>query len=301
MIALVLSLVLHALGLFGIIVLNPFLSGKVEARKPDLIEFDVVLAPHPGVKQNEPTFYSPLPPDRASPAPKHPDFLSNVTSQARDMVPGGNESMPRMQGESDAPLVAQDPGGGPSAPPAPPATRTPSSEGTPSPQTGEKVGELGSRKAASTPHDREAMRRARESALFLKRPEGGTDFFQPEMSHPAGNATEFGDISLSTTAWEYAPWLERFRRALMEHWYAPSAYYYGILKEGGSAVIEVEITRSGQMARIDLLEEKEHPSLTQASMEALKSTAPFEPLPHDFPDQTLLLRIQMVYPELRFR
>jgi outer membrane biosynthesis protein TonB len=301
MIALVLSLVVHALSLLGVIVLSPFLSGKVEARKPDLIEFDVVEAPHPGAKQNEPTFYSPLPPDRATQKPEHPDFLSNVTSRAQDKVPGGQESMPRMQGESDAPLVALDPGRGPTAPPSPPAAGAERREGTPSPQNGEKVGNLGPQKTAAPNQDREAMEHAKDSALLLKRPEGGSEFFQPEMSHPGGNATAFGDISLNTTAWEYAPWLERFRRALMEHWFAPSAYYYGILKEGGSAVIEVEITRSGQMARIDLLEEKEHPSLTRASMEALKSTAPFEPLPHDFPEPTLILRIQMVYPELHFR
>ena len=66
-------------------------------------------------------------------------------------------------------------------------------------------------------------------------------------------------------------------------------------------IVEVEITRSGQMARMDLREEKEHPAFTDASMSALRSTAPFEALPADFPERTLILRIQMVYPKIRMR
>jgi hypothetical protein len=33
----------------------------------------------------------------------------------------------------------------------------------------------------------------------------------------------------------------------------------------------------------------------------LKSTAPFEALPKDFPEPTLILRIQMIYPKIQRR
>jgi hypothetical protein len=36
-------------------------------------------------------------------------------------------------------------------------------------------------------------------------------------------------------------------------------------------------------------------------MNALKSTAPFEALPKDFPEPTLILRIQMIYPKIQRR
>lgn len=292
--AIVLSLCLHAVTLVTMFALSPLLSQDVEARKPDLIAVELVEPAEP-----EPHFYSPLPEDRASEKPERADFLSNVNSRAQDRTPGGDASMPRMEGESDMPLVAMEPKGAPSSP-SPPALGDEEAAKTAPSATGGELARQGA--AGETPRvDAETARRAREKALLLQGPDGGSDFTQPQMSNPGGNAATFGDISLSTTAWDYAPWLERFRRELMQHWFAPGAYYYGVLKDGGYAVIEVEITRSGQMARMDLLEEKEHPSFTDASMSALRSTAPFEALPTEFPERTLILRIQMVYPKIRMR
>ena len=122
---------------------------------------------------------------------------------------------------------------------------------------------------------------------------------QPQMDNPEGRAALTGDVSLNTTAWEYAPWLERFGRRLMHSWFAPEAYYLGVLKEGGWAVIEVEITPSGQLLRLDLLEQQGHPSLIRAATSAIRGMAPMERLPADFPEKTLVLRIRMIYPKFR--
>jgi hypothetical protein len=122
---------------------------------------------------------------------------------------------------------------------------------------------------------------------------------QPEMDNPEGNASLTGDVSLNTTQWDYAPWLQRFSHRLMQKWVAPYAYYLGILKDGGWAVIEVEIAPSGQMLRLDLLEEQGHPSLIRAATSAVREMAPTERLPADFPEKTLILRIRMVYPKYR--
>jgi hypothetical protein len=121
------------------------------------------------------------------------------------------------------------------------------------------------------------------------------------MSNPEGNATLFGDVTLNTTAWEYAPWLERFHRELMRRWFAPTAYYMGMLRDGGWALFELEVARSGEVMRLDLVEEEGHPSLTLASRGALEATAPLEALPSDFPEKTLIMRLRMVYPKARTR
>ena len=104
------------------------------------------------------------------------------------------------------------------------------------------------------------------------------------------------DVSLNTIAWDYAPWLQRFAMQLRERWYAPPAYSYGILKEGGWALIEVEVSQSGKLLRLDLLDEQGHPSLIRAAESGLRSMAPIERLPADFPEPTLILRIRMIYP-----
>jgi hypothetical protein len=119
------------------------------------------------------------------------------------------------------------------------------------------------------------------------------------MDNPEGNAALMGDVSLNTTQWDYAPWMQRFGRRLMRTWYAPEAYYLGVLKEGGWAVIEVEIAPSGQLLRLDLLEEQGHPSLIRAATSAIRGMAPMERLPADFPEKTLVLRIRMIYPKFR--
>jgi hypothetical protein len=121
------------------------------------------------------------------------------------------------------------------------------------------------------------------------------------MANPNGNAGLTGDVSLNTVAWDYAPWLERFGQQLMHRWFAPPAYQIGLLKEGGWAVIEVEISKSGEMLRLQLLEEHGHPSLSHAAQSALRSMAPIERLPANFPEPTLILRIRMIYPKIRPR
>jgi hypothetical protein len=121
------------------------------------------------------------------------------------------------------------------------------------------------------------------------------------MENPEGNASLTGEVSLNTTAWDYAPWLQRFGRQLMRSWMAPPAYSLGLLKEGGWTVLELEIAPSGKLLRLDLLEEQGHPSLTLAAKGAVSTMGPIEPLPADFPEPKLILRLRMIYPKIRPR
>lgn len=130
---------------------------------------------------------------------------------------------------------------------------------------------------------------------------GSSDFPQPEMANPSGSSGLTGDVSLNTTAWDYAPWLQGFGRRLMHRWIPPMAYSLGILKEGGWAEIEVEISKSGELLRMKVLEERGHPSLSEAAQSALRTMPPIERLPTNFPEPTLILRIRMIYPKLRPR
>jgi len=153
--------------------------------------------------------------------------------------------------------------------------------------------------ATAQPHDAGPTRQAPYDQASLFGYSGRSDMHQPQMDNPEGNASLTGDVSLNTTQWDYAPWLQRFGRRLMQTWFAPSAYYYGVLKDGGWAVIEVEIAPSGELLRLDLLEEQGHPSLIRAATNAVRGMAPMERLPAGFPEKTLVLRIRMIYPKIR--
>ena len=261
-------------------------------------------------RQSEPQMFTELPPDRADQAPKKADFLSNVTSRARQPVPGADAALPRMQGEGDAPMVKLEPGGGPPSAPAAPAPQRPAENAASrnaqaikpadsSPQGQAAATRAGSASPTATRAD--SARMAAGDMSHGNTGSGHSDFYQPEMDNPEGGASLTGDISLNTMAWNYAPWLERFGRKLMQRWIPPPAYSLGILKDGGWAIVEVEISRSGQLLRLDRLEQRGHPSLAVAAESAVHSMAPYESLPADFPEPTLTLRIRMIYPKVRPR
>src|SRR5215510_14803067 len=99
-IAWALAFLLHALAIVGIRRF-PIMGGASAARPAQPQPIQLVFSPPPAApsREEKPNFFSELPPDRKDKAPDKADFLSNVTSRARDMVPGGDGDLPRMRGE----------------------------------------------------------------------------------------------------------------------------------------------------------------------------------------------------------
>src|SRR5512139_1354025 len=85
-----LTLALHALGTIGL------QAGRQRVpappREPEPIQLTFVGPPPATAAPQAPTYFTELPADRKDQAPEHADFLSNVTSRARDRVPGGDQS-----------------------------------------------------------------------------------------------------------------------------------------------------------------------------------------------------------------
>ena len=309
-IAWVLTLAVHAAAIVGLWNAEPL---RASSRPQPPAPIQLVFAP--SAKQPAETGalhqFTELPPNRADVAPKKAEFLSNVTSRARDRVPGGEAALPRMQGEGDAPAVelkASDghsapPMASPDAPPNKPAaarpadTRSGDHAAPQSPSAANAAPAPPTKSAEADPTNQGG----REIYEVTPGDAGSSEFPQPEMDNPGGNAELAGEVSLNTTAWDYAPWLQRFGRKLMHRWIPPMAYSIGLLKEGGWAEIEVEISKSGDLLRMQVLEERGHPSLSQAAQSALRNMPPIERLPADFPESTLILRIRMIYPRIRPR
>jgi hypothetical protein len=297
-----LALVLHAIAMIGVQAGRAWSPAPPREATPEPIHLTFVERPAAKSEPKGPTAFTELPADRKDQAPEHPEFLSNVTSRARDRVPGGDESLPRMSGETDAPSVAMKSGKAepkPASPSADQAIQQPKgTDGKVSPAAPNNAGTGTS--GASTPATPRVAAPSVGNPYETTAP-GNSDTRQGEMDNPQGNASLTGDVSLSTMEWEWAPWVQRFSRKLMRAWFAPPAYYLGVLKEGGWTVVELEIARSGEVLRMDVLEEQGHESLIRSATGALRSIAPMEPLPSDFPDKTLILRVRMVYPKIRPR
>jgi hypothetical protein len=114
------------------------------------------------------------------------------------------------------------------------------------------------------------------------------------------SADALGNLTLSTYAWEWASYINYFKKRLYEVWRAPPAYYsLGLIH--GYTVIRLIIGRNGQMVHSQVLEQNGHSSLQTSSENAVNAVFPLKALPADFPDETLTLTLTLVYPDWRKR
>ena len=91
---------------------------------------------------------------------------------------------------------------------------------------------------------------SRKPALIA---DGGTDnsFNQKQFS-----ADELGSLTLSTYAWEWASYINEFKRKLYRVWRTPLAYF-GLGLIHGHTVIRLTIDRSGKIDSLSLLTKQE--------------------------------------------
>jgi outer membrane biosynthesis protein TonB len=114
------------------------------------------------------------------------------------------------------------------------------------------------------------------------------------------SADELGEISLSTYAWEWAPYINALKQKLSRIWMAPPAYYMlGIIH--GYSKIRFVISRNGILLSYNVLEHQGHQSLEVSSVNAIQALFPFKPLPQNFPEETLTITAILVYPNLKER
>lgn len=334
LLAVLAALLTHALLLLAVDRLGVF---DPPDERPEPGPIDIVFSPAPRAapadeaETDEPTRFSELPEDRADVAPEDPDFLSNVDSRARDRAVDDEETdLPRMEGRSEAPHVAlAEPATEPAAPDAAgeegrrdqpsqaEAGGDESATGTSSPPSrlreGAAMQELlreseqgrsGDRGEAdpnlsgrpgSGEHD--AIREDRGDAARYSLRRNGSDFFQEEMANPGGNVSLFGDISLNTLNWEFAPWIQRFVRDYHRNWFPPYAYgALGLIS--GYQLVDLEVAPDGRLLRLEVVEEEGHEALKESTLTTFRAFAPYLPLPADFPEPTLKLRVKVIYPRL---
>lgn len=172
----------------------------------------------------------------------------------------------------------------------------------PEPQPGETVYRSSSKKfsrdALTGKHDsRPISESARQEAAQAY---SANNIQQNIQDQQKFSADAVGNISLSTYAWEWAPYINQFRDKLLRVWYAPPAYYQlGLIH--GYSVVRIEINRLGEIINMEVLKHIGHESLQVASTGAVEAVFPFRPLPDNFPEETLTLTLTMIYPNLRER
>lgn len=100
-------------------------------------------------------------------------------------------------------------------------------------------------------------------------------------------------VALSTRRFEYIDYFNQIRRAIDQNWIYPEKAIVDGLK--GTVAARFSIARSGELVGIEIIESSNHPDLDQATIEAIESSAPFEPFPDRIDKETLHIVGRFVY------
>jgi len=79
---------------------------------------------------------------------------------------------------------------------------------------------------------------------------------------------------------------------------APYAYWsLGLIS--GFQLVDIEVAPDGRVLKLEVLEEEGHEALKESTLTTFRAFAPYHPLPADFPEPTLKLRVRVIYPRRR--
>jgi outer membrane biosynthesis protein TonB len=107
-----------------------------------------------------------------------------------------------------------------------------------------------------------------------------------------------GDVSLNTYAWDFAPYILYMKRRIRKHVYPPPAFYkMGAIS--GTIVVNFKVYPDGSVSEPKLVSVKGHNALVSTSINSIKASNPFKPLPEDFPENYLELTWSFIYSILR--
>ncbi len=299
----------------------------------DQVEIVFEDADEPWLEPDRPTEYTSVPDRHAAEAPpENPDFLALNDSRAADLLEGGDDGRPGTEraSEVDQVAISAHRGGAPEGGLAmleTPESRDGEGEDLDAGRGSDAVDERGSEappedegdtapgaEDGEADTDGEAEEPAEEAAtapeLVDLRPDappsilddsGGVsgdptfDYDQTAASS-GGNMIQFGEFRLNTLSWDFAPWLENFKQDFLPHWIPPYAYRLGVID--GKTILRLVVEPDGTIGGLEVIERVGHESLHQASTAALRATAPFAPLPPDFPEDRLVLELGLLYTPL---
>ncbi len=103
-----------------------------------------------------------------------------------------------------------------------------------------------------------------------------------------------GGVSLSTYEWDYAPYIFYMKQRIREHLYPPQAFVQlGAIS--GRVMLRFVLHRDGTVHNLEFLGSEGHKSFIEPSMNSIRASDPFKPLPADFPDPELELTWTFIY------
>lgn len=107
----------------------------------------------------------------------------------------------------------------------------------------------------------------------------------PEVDQRLTRAEAGSAFSLNTTAWEWAPYMQRLKARIEEHISPPAAFYYGTA--AWISRVHFRIGPDGRLLEFRLLDHRGVENLQYVALDAITGAADYEPLPPGFPEPYL--------------
>jgi TonB family protein len=294
-IAIVASIILHLLILVAyrpFIVLSDLVNlaeaaPPLSAQEFGPIEFELVETPN-DVQNNQP--------------PDDPQAYSDKNAQIQDMYENNNleQGLPYSDGDLAYKLFAG--GGQPALQPPHPMDENPQ-EGVENFQEDlaeqeedqPTVGDVQVFSQARLPQKRRRFSKEMLSGIGQSNAHSQGQFSDDSnWDNKKFTAEALGGISLSTYAWDFAPYIFYMKKRLKAHIYPPAAFYQmGVIN--GEIVVRFKLHPDGTTSDLMLVEYKGHKALTETSLNAVKASSPFKPLPENFPENYLELTWTFIY------
>jgi hypothetical protein len=111
----------------------------------------------------------------------------------------------------------------------------------------------------------------------------------PQVDNRLSRARFDGEFSLSTYAWDYAPYMSRLKSQIEDYTWTilPSAFWYGIA--AWATQVRFTILPDGRLESITITGHEGVLELRHVASDAVTGSADFEPLPTGFPDPKLTI------------
>ena len=112
------------------------------------------------------------------------------------------------------------------------------------------------------------------------------ELYRPSPRNRQSRVPDMGGFSINTYEWDFAPYILRLKRRIERNIFPPPAFtYMGIIS--GQILLRFRILPDGSLDSLRVISYVGHKSLVNTSMKAVEASAPFEPLPDDFPERYL--------------
>jgi len=122
---------------------------------------------------------------------------------------------------------------------------------------------------------------------------GGNSETRVPYKQTESSARNTGGISFNTYAWDFAPYLIDLKQRIQRNIYPPPAFTK--LGFGGENVLKFRIYPDGRLEGLTVLGSRGEKALVQTSEKAVQMSAPFLPLPDDFPEKYLEVTANFQY------